>query len=175
MRSSRFLAIILGAALSLVVVAGAAAHSGGAGGVQLAVEPNSIAAGGTVVLAGKGLEPNSDRVLLLVGAADTVQLGTVKTDADGMFSTQLTIPSHLPAGTYELRAIGDETLTVSLSVTAAEGAPVPAAAGTTGHAIAARSRTPLDTGLLVGFVALTALIGGLLVWRAERFGAGAQG
>lgn len=174
MPRSPFLALALGASLTLVAASGAIAHSG-QGGTQLAVEPNSIAAGGSVVLAGKGLEPNSDRVLVLAGTADTVQLGTVKTDADGMFNTQLTIPSHLPAGTYELRAIGDETLTVSLSVTAAEGGPAPAAVGTTGDAIATRSRTPLDTGLLVGFVALIGLIGGLLVWRAERFGAGAHG
>lgn len=175
MRRSPFLALVLGASLTLLAAAGAAAHSGGEGGVQLAVEPTSVAAGGTVVLAGKGLEPNSDRVLVLAGPHDTVHLGTVTTDAEGMFSKELTIPSHLPAGSYELQAIGDETLSVPLSITAAEGAPAASTTpGDAADAVVARTRTPVDMGVLIGFVALAAVVGGLLVWRAERFGGGAR-
>jgi hypothetical protein len=170
MRRSPFLALALGASLTLVAVAGVTAHSGG-GGVQLAVEPNSIAAGGVVVLAGQGLEPNSDRVLVLVGPHDTVHLDTVTTDAQGMFSKQLTIPSHLPAGSYELQAIGDETLSVPLSITAAEGAPAAlTATGGAADAVVTRSRAPVDMALLIGFVAFAAVVGGLLAWRAERLG-----
>jgi hypothetical protein len=174
MRRSPFLALTLGASLTLVGVAGAMAHSG-EGGVQLAVEPASIPAGGTVVLAGKDLEPNNDRVLVLVGPHDTVHLDTVTTDAQGMFSKELTIPYHLPAGTYELQAIGDETLSVPLSITAAEGAPaVSTAPGDVADTVVTRSRAPVDMALLIGFVALAAVVGGLLARRAERFGGGAH-
>jgi len=33
-----------------------------------------------------------------------------------------------------------------------------------------RERTPLDVALIAGFVALAGVLGGLLVWRAERIG-----
>ena len=145
------------------------AHEGGAGTESLAVEPSSVTAGGSVVLAGSGLEPENERVLVLAGQGLVVEFGTVTTEAEGMFSKELAIPSDLPAGTYELRAIGDETLTAPLALTAADGAagaPGPDAAA---QAVVPRDRSPIELALLVGVVAILAAIGGLLVWRAERF------
>ena len=55
---------------------------------------------------------------LAVAVIDIVEFGTVTTDAEGSFHKELVIPSHLPPGTYEFRAIGDETLTVALGILA---------------------------------------------------------
>ena len=169
MRRSFPIAIAFGLLLSLGAALAAMAHQG-SGGETLEVEPSSITAGDTVVLAGSGLEPDSDRVLVLAGPDLTIEFGTVKTDGEGMFSEQLTIPNHLPSGAYEFRAVGDETLTVPLAVTAATGATgassEPNAASET---VVARQRSPLELGVILGFVAVAAAIGALLVWRAERF------
>ena len=169
MRRSLSVAMVLGVLLSGGVATAAMAH-GGSGEAKIEVEPSSVTAGDTVVLAGTGLEPDSDRVLVLAGADLTVEFGTVKTDAEGMFSKELTIPNHLPSGTYELRAIGDETLTAPLAVTAAEGAAQASSApNAASETVVARQRSPLELGIILGFIAVAAALGGWLVWRAERF------
>lgn len=169
MRKSAPFAIAIGLALSLAGVAVVMAHEG-EGGEAIAVEPSSVTAGDTVVLAGSGLEPDNERVLVLAGQDLVVEFGTVTTDADGMFQKELTIPDHLPTGAYELRAIGDETLTVPLTVTAlAGGAEASPAANDASETVMPRERTPLELALILVFVALAGIVGGLLVWRAERF------
>lgn len=155
-------------ALLLVGAGTATAHEGG-GEESVAVEPSAVTAGGTVVLAGSGLEPESERVLVLAGEGLVVEFGTVTTDAEGMFSEELAIPSHLPAGTYELRAIGDEILSAPLALAAADGAGAAPGPDAADQVVLPRDRTPIELALLIGFVALVAAAGGLLVWRAERF------
>lgn len=155
--------MLLGVGLLLLPMSTALADDPGAG---LTVEPDAITAGQTILLAGNGLEPEDERVLVLQGENLAVSLGTATTDADGMLSQEIQIPAHLPSGTYQLQAIGDETLEVELKVTAAEGGatePPPEAA------IAARDRSLLELGVIVVLAALAAVAGGLLVWRAERF------
>jgi hypothetical protein len=169
MRRATAFAIIFGLALSLAAALAVLAH-GGSGEAKIVVEPASVTAGDSVVLAGSGLEPDSDRVLLLAGGDLVVEFGTVKTDAEGMFSKELTIPSHLPSGNYELRAIGDETLTTPLAVTAlAGGAGTSPAANDASETVLPRERTSFEFGAIFVFVALTSIVGALLVWRAERF------
>lgn len=169
MRRSMGVAAVIGLLLSVGATVAVMAHAG-AGGETLEAEPSSITAGGSVVLAGGGLEPDSDRVLVLAGLGLTVEFGTVRTDAEGMFSKELVIPNHLPSGTYELQAIGDETLTTPLAVTAAEGAamasPGPNDAAQT---VVARQRTPIELGLIIALVGAASLVGAWLVLRAERF------
>jgi len=123
MRRTTAFAITFGVALSLAGAAAVLAHAGEAGKEALVVEPSDVTAGQTVVLVGSGLEPDNDRVLVLAGQDLVVEFGTVRTNAEGMFQKELPIPSHLPSGIYELRAIGDETLTVPLTVTAIAGGP----------------------------------------------------
>ena len=167
MRRSLPSAIALGLALSLGAAFAVMAHEGEEG---LEVEPASVTAGDTVVLAGSGLEPDNDRVLVLVGQDLTIAFGTVTTDAEGMFSKELTIPNHLPSGTYELQAIGDETVTTPLAVSAASGAAdASAAPNAASETVVARQRGPVELGIILGFVAIAAALGGFLVWRAERF------
>jgi hypothetical protein len=160
-------------AIALVLALGASgtilAHEG-SGEEEVMVEPAEVTAGDSLVAAGSGLEPDDERVLVLAGADLVVDFGTVTTDAEGMFEIELTIPGHLPSGTYELRAIGDETVTAQLSVTAAAGGEeAPPAADDPSQAVVPRERTPADLGVVLVLVALAAAAGGLLVWRAERF------
>ena len=194
MRRTTALAIIFGVSLSLTAALAVLAHEGEAGKEALAVEPSDVTAGQTVVLVGSGLEPDNDRVLVLAGQDLVVEFGTVRTNAEGMFQKELPIPSHLPSGIYELRAIGDETLTVPLTVTAIAGGPEaspaeasPAAEDTAGgpeaspaaeaatetvdatKTVIPRERTPIELGVILAFVALATILGGLLVRRAERF------
>ena len=166
MRRSLPAAIAFGVLLSLGAGLGAMAHEG-SGEETIEVEPSTVTAGETVVLAGSGLEPNDERVIVLVGQHDTIHLTEVETDAEGMFSLELTVPAHLPTGTYELQAIGDETLTAALAVTAASAAADPPNSGE--ESVVARQRGPLEVGVIVALVAITAAIGAWLVWRAERF------
>lgn len=169
MRKSLPVAIALGFVLSLGFAFSAMAHEG-TGEAKIEAEPSSLTAGDKVVLAGSGLEPDNDRILVLVGEGITVEFGVVTTDGEGMFSRELTIPSHLPSGNYELRAIGDETLTTPLAVTAAEGgvAASPGANDATGTVVA-RERSSVELGAIIVFVGIAAVLGGLLVLRAERF------
>jgi hypothetical protein len=167
MRRSLPVAIAFGLLLSLGAGLGAMAHEG-SGEESIEVEPSSITAGESVVLAGSGLEPNDERVIVLVGQHDTIHLTEVDTDAEGMFSLELTVPAHLPTGTYELQAIGDETLTVALAVTAASGAA--AAPNAAEESVVARQRGPVELGTILALVAIAAALGAWLVWRAERFG-----
>ena len=168
MRRSLFVSIALGMLLSLSVGIGVMAHAG-SGEAKIEVEPSAVTAGETVVLAGSGLEVESDRVLVLAGEGLTVEFGTVKTDAEGMFSKELTIPNHLPSGTYELQAIGDETLTTPLAVTAAAGAAVSSTTNDATEVVVARQRTPAELAPIAVLVVIAVLLGGWLVWRAERF------
>lgn len=162
-------AIVFSIAVSFGAVAAAMAHEG-SGEEEIVVEPANVTAGDTVVLAGSGLEPDNDRVLIMAGQDLVIEFGTVRTDAEGMFSKELTIPSHLPSGTYELRAIGDETLTAPIAVTAIAGG-AEASAGSDGatQTVVARERTAAELALLLVLVGLAAVAGGVLVWRAERF------
>ena len=172
MRKRLPFAFVLGLALSFSAALTVMAHEG-TGEAKIEAEPSSLTAGDTLVLAGSGLEPDNDRILVLAGEGLTVEFGTVRTDAEGMFSKELTIPSHLPSGNYELRAIGDETLTTPLAVTATAGAAAPPAANDE-TTVVARERSSIELASILVFVAHAAVLGGLLIWRAERFrGAGA--
>jgi hypothetical protein len=161
-------AIVLSVALSLSGVAAAMAHEG-SGEEEIVVEPANVTAGDSVVLAGSGLEPDNDRVLVMAGQDLVVEFGTVRTDAEGMFSKELTIPSHLPSGTYELRAIGDETITTDLAVEAVAGGTQASPADASDEAVVARARTPLELAAILVLVVLAATVGLFLVLSAERF------
>lgn len=157
-------ALLLGGALLMLSAASVLADEPGAG---ITVEPADVTAGQTVLLAGNGLEPDDERVLVLQGETLAVNLGTATTDADGMLNQEIQIPAHLPSGTYQLQAIGDETLAVEVKVTAAEGGVTEEPPNEA--AITARDRGPLELGVILLGAALAAVVGGLLVLRAERF------
>lgn len=157
-------ALLLAGALLLLSAATVFGDSPDAG---ITVEPSQVTAGQTVVLAGNSLEPDDERILVLQGESVTVSLGTATSDADGMLSQEVQIPAHLPSGTYQLQAIGDETLQVELKVTAVEGGS--AVEPPNEAVITARDRGPVELGGIFVGVALAAALGVLLVVRAERF------
>ena len=156
-------------ALALLLPVRALAH-GGEQGTGISCEPEEVTAGSTVVLEGNGLEPDSERVINLVGPDVVVPFDTVTTDADGMFSVMLTIPGHLPAGTYTFQAIGDETLTTGLVVDAAAGAAAPEPKNEAAAVVVPRERSLLEDAILGSVILLSLFLGFLLVTRAEWFG-----
>jgi hypothetical protein len=168
MRRPLLSALLIGGAL-LLLPAAVLADDPGAG---ITVEPAEVTAGQTVLLAGNSLEPDEERVIVLQGDTITVNLGTAPTDADGMLSQEIQIPGHLPSGTYQLQAIGDETLQVELKVTAAEGGAAVEPEPDEG-AITNRQRPGIELGLIVAAAVLLGGLGALLVVRAERFRGGA--
>lgn len=133
----------------------------------ITVEPAEVTAGGTILLAGNDLEADDERVLVLQGEDVAVDLGTATTDADGMLGLEVTIPAHLPTGVYRLQAIGDETLSVELKITAAAGGAAVEPSGA--EAAVSRERGTPELGLIIGGAAVLAALGLLLVARAERF------
>lgn len=114
-------ALLMGGAALFLPATTVLAHEGGEEATIL-VEPASVTAGGTVLVAGTNLEPDSKRVLLLKGENVIVEFGSVATDGEGMLSRELTIPAHLPSGVYQLQAIGDETLVAELKIQAVQAA-----------------------------------------------------
>ncbi len=154
-------------ALVLAIAIPVFAHSGGeASGIS--VEPAQVTAGGTVVLAGNGLEPNSERQINLVGPDVVVAFPAATTDAAGMFAVTLTVPAHLPGGTYTFQAIGDETMTTDLTVIAAAGVAAAEPANEAAAVVAPRSRSGLELGIIGVFLVVAVGLGLVLVVRAER-------
>ncbi len=160
------LALLFGGALLLLPVGPVFAHGAGAE-EALTVEPAAVTAGDTVLLAGSNLEPNDERVLVLKGENIAVDLGTATTDAEGMLSTEVKIPGHLPSGVYQLQAIGDETLEVELQVTAAAGGAAIESPAAGEPAIVARERPTVELAAIVVASLVVGALGVLLVLRAE--------
>lgn len=165
---NRLLRAAAAAVLLLAVALPASAHSGDAAS-GISVEPAQVTAGGTVVLAGNGLEPNSERQINLVGPDVTVPYPKVTTDAAGMFNVTLTVPVHLPSGTYTFQAIGDETLTATCAVTAAAGMANAEPQAELAAVVAPRTRSGSELGVIGLLIAIAIAIGVVLVVRAERF------
>ncbi len=169
MRSAvRGLAISAAWLLSLALAPAALAH----GQVSVAVTPSTVTAGDKVTLSVTGVEPDLERAIVLVGQGIVVQFPTVRTDATGSFTTQVTIPSRLPGGTYRFEAIGDETLTGDLDVMAAAGG-IAAEAPVDLSVPQSRTRSGVETAGVVLFALLAVGVGAVLVLRAERLRGGA--
>lgn len=165
MRSSWYpSAILLGA---LVVAAWPAAVSAHGGAEGISVDPASLTAGDTVLIAGSGLEPDGERVLVLRGEDVVVSLGSATTDGEGMLAAEVTVPAHLPSGSYQVQAIGDETLETELKVEAAAWATdvAPATAE-----VPYGGPSPLESAIVIGGAVIVALAGVVLIRRAERVG-----
>jgi hypothetical protein len=141
----------------------------GHGPASVVVNPSTVTAGENATLSVAGVEPNQDRVIILIGQGIVVTFPTVKTDASGGFTTEVTIPSRLPGGTYRFEAIGDETLTGDVDVMAAAGG-IAAQAPAAQNAPEVRSRSGIEIVAIVGFALLAGLLGVALIVRAERFG-----
>jgi hypothetical protein len=128
---------------------------------SVSVTPSTLAAGGTIVVAGSGLEPMSDRVIEQAGQDLTVELGSVTADAAGAFQAEFAIPLHLPPGAYELRAIGDRILATQLTVTSG-------VAGASAGQADDEASMVATTLILLAAAGIMLAAGGVVAWRAER-------
>lgn len=136
--------------------------------VSVTVDPNPVTAGEDVTISVAGVEPNQDRVVVLIGQGIAIPFPTMRTDSSGSFVATVTLPSRLPGGTYRFEAIGDETLTGDVSVVAAAGG-IAAQAPPDQAVPEARTRGVPEAGGIVVLAVLAGLIGLGLVWGAERF------
>ena len=162
-RLSRWAALPAAGLLLLAVAPAALAH----GQVSVVVTPSTVTAGDQVTLSVTGVEPDLERVIVLVGQGIVVQFPTVRTDATGSFTDTVMIPSRLPGGTYRFEAIGDETLTGDLAVMAAAGG-IAAEAPADLSVPSSRTRSGLETALVVLFALLAVGVGAVLALGAER-------
>ena len=151
------------AAVTLLALGGGAVLAADVDALEgsVSVTPSTAAAGGTIVVAGGGLEPMSDRVAVMAGQELTVELGSITADAAGAFHAEFTIPSHLPPGGYELQVIGDRILATQLTVTS--GVEVASAGQADDEA--AMVATTLILLAAAGVVLATT---GIVAWRSKR-------
>jgi hypothetical protein len=161
---STVLPVLAALVIGLAVPLAALAHGGTEPTVEL--DPIQVTAGGTLMIVGENMEPDSDRVIVLTGQQLIVEFGTVRTDADGMFSLEVTVPSHLPGGVYQVQAIGDETISADVEVTAATG--LPSAESGAQEEVQPRNVEGIGLVLLIAVIGLLVLVGGWLVISAER-------
>ena len=170
MRNARSTSVLLAVALVILGATVALGHGGDEGVESLVLEPASIGPGGSVLVVGTDLEPDTERTLQLTGEDITIALGTSAVSEAGRFSEEITVPSHVPAGVYQIQSIGDETLTVELQIVGApEEVGVPAAASAPADG-GPRERGALGLGLVLALAMIAGLVGLLLVVRAEQLG-----
>lgn len=122
---------------------------------QLKLGASSVAAGGTVTIAGSGLDENQAIALEL--HSTPVSLGSVTTNGDGAFSATVTIPADTTPGEHHVVAILADGSQITAAITVA------AAGSGTGSGLAL---TGADSGSFILLaVVLLALGLGLIVAR----------
>ena len=114
---ARALAFAAALAATMVVPAGMAMASA-SGGASVQVLPSTAYAGATVDVAGTGLGAEAVGDLVLAGNRMVLDLGAVQADSEGSFRAEVEVPSHVPAGSYELRLNGDEAIAATLEIAA---------------------------------------------------------
>ncbi|WP_147543750.1 fibronectin type III domain-containing protein [Aeromicrobium massiliense] len=127
----------------------------------VAVE-GELAPGASVTITGTGYAPNVPELALELHS-DPVALGTVATDAQGGFTTTVTIPETVPVGAHQVVVLheGQQVTASPVEVVAAAGATD---AATEETAAPVAERVPPHTGLAI--LAVLALAGiGSLVWH----------
>jgi hypothetical protein len=98
------------------------------GAQRLTVTPNSVSAGGQVIVSGTCYPANADFNVVLTSSP--VLLGTVRSDANGAFSKGFTIPARTSVGSHTITVSGGPAA-ASATITVVSGGLV-----VTGHGIA---------------------------------------
>lgn len=144
---------LVAVALLYVVGASLALADGGKGVV---VKPLTPKPGDEITVQGDLLGPNGEVEVRVIGNGVDVDLGEVRTDAEGDFTAQLTLPADLKPGTYQLKATGAESVTTELRVVSASGT-----AGTSmpAQGMLARERPLAETAVLMGLFGVLAGLG----------------
>lgn len=126
----------------------------------VAVE-GDLAPGASVTITGTGYAPNVPELALELHS-DPVALGTVATDAQGGFTTTVTIPETVPVGAHQVVVLHDGQQVTASPVEVVAAAAADAASEQT--AAPAAERVPPHTGLAI--LAVLAIAGaGSLVWH----------
>lgn len=157
------LAVVALLAAGAVTVSGAtpaAAH----GNPEVKIEPNPATFGGEVMIEGEGFEEDAEISLVLEGVLGEVSLGSVTTDAEGLFSLTVELPSSAAPGSYRVRAAGaDDVAIADVRILEAEGGTAPAAeheAGVGFHGVDSAAEIA-GFAVLAGAMVLIAL---LILW-----------
>lgn len=135
------------------------------GGEGLTVTPSTAMPGDKLTLHGEAVaQPNGDVDVHLVSASGVeTDLGMFKADDTGDFDADVTLPTTLAPGAYQVKALGTTTLTADLTVTAASGG-ASATAATSGTTI---TFTPRPLGETIGLVALFGVLAGAGLFLAR--------
>lgn len=159
---------LLAMALAITAFAALAASPTFADGAKsVSVKPLTPKAGDAITVKGGLLGPNAEVEVRLVGAGVDLDLGEVKTDAEGDFTEQFLLPADLPPGTYQVKANGPQSATTQITVLAAGGGqPAGAMAPATSEPL--RARPVVETVGLVALFGILAGLGLLLAWTAPR-------
>jgi hypothetical protein len=75
---------------------------------ELIVTPERVDAGGSIHVKGTMVSENGTIVVTLESAKFRIALGAARGDADGNFEAEFVIPTQVPEGEYELRALGND-------------------------------------------------------------------
>ena len=170
-RALRSILMVVAALLAVgaVIVAGAATAAAH-GNPEVKIEPNPATFGGEVTIEGEGFEEDAEISLVLEGVLGEVSLGSVTTDAEGLFSLTVELPSSAAPGSYRVRAAGaDDVAVADVRIQEGAGGAAPAAehaAGVGFHAVDSAAEIAGFAGLAAALV----VIGAALVWlpRAKR-------
>lgn len=148
---------LLTALLSVGFATAALAH----GGPGITITPPSAMPGDTVKVTASAISsPGGDVTITIVGMTSTVTLPMQKASDDGDFEGDVTIPTTLAPGTYQLTVAGDKgSLTGDLDISATAGATQQATL-----TLPARER-PLPE--IIGLVALFGLLAGAGIFFAR--------
>jgi hypothetical protein len=134
------------------------------GGEGLTVTPNTAMPGDMVKVHAEAVaQPNGDVDLHLVSTSGTeTDLGSFKADDTGDMDADVTLPTTLAPGAYQLKALGTTTLTADLTITAASSGG--SSAATTGTTITFTPRPLPET---IGLVALFGVLAGAGLFLAR--------
>lgn len=86
------------------------------GDTSVAVQPLTPRPDQVITVKGEALGPKSEVEVRIVGNGADVDLGEVKADEEGDFSKEFRLPADLKPGTYQVKAIGEESATTQITV-----------------------------------------------------------
>jgi LPXTG-motif cell wall-anchored protein len=160
-------------AVSLGLVATASAQTYPPSGCELQLSTTRIVPGDTVRVEGCGFLPGTTVSFALHACGDVVDLGSVRADQDGGFSTAREIPEDISGGRIVLDARGrgaDKRLVILRGVLGAVASCAPEEASAPSSGTDIRGGIP-NTGIdlaLVAAVGAALAAAGLALWGTRR-------
>lgn len=170
-RSSLLPRIILSFALAALFTIGWASAAFAHGTEGITITPATAMPGDTVTVNAAGVSsPNGDVTITIVGNGVNTVLPMQKASDDGDFEGQVTLPSTLVAGTYQLQVQGDKgTQTGDIDISGGTGSSQTGTPlGSTAPAVQPRERPLQEMILLAAIFGVLAGTGLLFARTANR-------